>query len=87
MKTPPLNTPIKVRWLDSTSVCSWKYRSDGKGYNEAPKPISTIGFFIGETPVSISISSSLGEKEDDGFVGYLDPLIIPRGCIIEMRRL
>ena len=87
MKTPPLGTPVKVRWLDSTSHSGWKYRSDNKGYNEGPKPITTLGHFVGETPTSISIAAHKGDREDDGFVGYLDPLIIPRGCIIEMRRL
>ena len=83
---PPIGTEVRVRWLDSTSMASWKYRKVGTGFNESAIPIMTIGRLIGETPTSISVCASCGE-EDDGFVGYLDPLIIPRGCIIEMRRL
>lgn len=78
-KNYPQKTPVKISWIDSSSVGGWH---DGKKL--APAHVATIGFVVDNSREHISITSSMAL---DCRSWAMDPLTIPWGCIQSIARL
>ena len=86
MTLPKVGTPIHVLWMDSTSLPGWNYVPEKRPVDFAPRTIETYGRLVGENPVSILVAGSFSKPlSEGGDWGYLDPLVIPRGCIVTLK--
>jgi hypothetical protein len=88
MKLPPLESAVLVNWLDTTTYSGWQYVAPGVEYDFSPRKMQSLGWLTGVNPVAILVTPTLAPADSqDGKVGHLDPLVIPRGCIISIRRV
>ena len=84
MNLPKVGTTIRVLWMDSTSLPGWNYVPEKAPISFAPRTIETFGRLIAVNPVAILVAGSFSKPlTDGGEWGYLDPLVIPTGCIVK----
>ena len=78
--TPDEIAPVVVEWLDSTmGSTGWAPYAQLRA--ETLKPIRSSGFLLQETETLVTLVASI--SGDRG----ADTLLIPRGCVLNIRRL
>jgi len=84
--TPKLGTLVLIEWLDSTSLSGWQYLAPNETLSFSPRRIKTIGWVVATSPVALLLTAHTSEPgEGDPRFGSLDPLAIPRGCIMKLQ--
>lgn len=68
---------VMVLWEDSVSRHGWRPVDD-----YLPAKVLSIGYLVGETQASLTLSSSWDMDDLTGDV--VDPLTIPKGCILHV---
>jgi hypothetical protein len=85
---PKIGSAVLVNWLDTTTYSGWQYVTQGVAYDFSPRKMRTLGWLTGANPVAILVTPTLAPADtEDGKDGHLDPLVIPRGCIVSLRRI
>jgi hypothetical protein len=69
---------VKLTWLDSTSNLGWLDKEDCE-----MSAVESIGILVAEDKDKIIISTSY----DKGSDRYVDPLSIPKRCVIKRRNI
>jgi hypothetical protein len=88
LKIPALNTLVLLEWLDSTSMAGWQYYEPEEKLVFQPRLMRTVGWLLGVNPVALLIAGTISpETLGDARTGSLDPLAIPRGCILELKAI
>ena len=87
MKIPPIGTCVHVGWLDSTTSAGWNHVGAGKPTPAEPRRMNTYGILSGRSGVAITVTPTKAVSDAlDSREGHLDPLTIPLGCILSIRK-
>lgn len=79
------NTPVSIRWEDSTFEPGWHYPDgNGAGYASvaAPKKALTFGVIVANSATHLTIASTIAEGKS-----MLNPMVLPWGCILEVKKI
>jgi hypothetical protein len=88
LKFPPLNTAVRISWLDTTSLPGWHYTPEDETVDSTPRQMLSLGYLVGQGPVAITLSHTISPQGVmDSKTGRMDLLIIPRGCITRVQAL
>jgi hypothetical protein len=69
--------PIYVEWLDSNAYGGWRSAENLSEETTHTLKVFSLGFLLYENDVCVTITTSISTTE-----GVLDPLSIPKSCII-----
>jgi hypothetical protein len=86
LRFPKIGTPVKVTWLDSTSLPGWHYFHEGQLVDSRPRRQISRGLLVGVGTVAITLAHTVGPRSLlDSTEGLLDLLIVPKGAITALQ--
>lgn len=86
MKLPPLNTAVRVDWIDTTSLKGWHWLHAGDVVDSTPRLQISRGVLVGTGPEAITLAHTISPRSElDSTLGLMDLLIVPRLCITKIQ--
>jgi hypothetical protein len=76
---------VMVVWEDITEYAG-EWKSYGEMSDVQPAKVCNIGFIVAEDARRIILTSYLTDDGEDGWEGGT-PVVIPRGCVVQVKRL
>lgn len=75
-------------WIDTTTYGGWQHHTPEVPVEFSPRRMRTLGFLMGSNPVGIYVVPTLSPPDaETSREGHLDALVLPRGCITNLRRV
>lgn len=88
MQIPPINTAVKLQWLDSTRLPGWHYFKATEKVDTTPRLMVSRGLLVGSDELAVALTGTVTPRSAlDTDEGYADILIVPRGCIVSVEEI
>jgi hypothetical protein len=85
---PALNTDVRIKWLDTTSLKGWHWLHPGDTVDSSPRLQVSLGVLVGASPQALTLAHTISPRgELDSTLGLMDLLILPLGCVTEVQVL
>lgn len=86
MTLPEVNTPVKVTWLDTTSLAGWHYFHEGEIPDSTPRRQITRGVLVGVGEKALTLAFTISPQSLlDSTTGLMNLLIVPVGCVEDVQ--
>lgn len=79
---------VRVKWIDSSKITQpWTSVGELRRMDDEADYITSVGYLVKRTRRLLVLCNDLHHEGGKGVVAYGGVFLIPRGCVLKMRRL